>query len=525
MKQYTLFALAFILSLQVSWAQTIDAAFFTDVDNLLKKHVSNGQVDYAALKNNTEFNTLIKTIATADVSNLDDNTLQAFYINAYNLFVVKKATSSYPVTSVQEYDGFFDSSKITVAGNSLTLNTLEKKYLLNEYNDPRYHFVLVCGALGCPPITNFAYTPANLDAQMEKQAKLALNDPNFIRVSGNQIQLSQIFKWYASDFGKSTKDVISYINSYRMSPLPESGKVSYYEYDWTLNDQALSRSTGSTDGVGSGSLGTPQASNAFRYIVSSTIPKGTAEIKIFNNLYSQQTTREGLQDLTDRSSFFSTSLSALYGLTDRVNVGINGRWRRVRNNALPSSAFSVFTGNDDENGSVRTGVTQLGPIVRLAPVKAWSNFSIQSSFLFAIGEDLEGTAELPFIDWNGHTWWTQFFNDFSIGNKFSLFTEIDLLIEDIGDRDEGFINRVSTPATLIFSYVPTTKWTLYTLASYSPFWQENFDYFRQFGVGSKYQFTPNFELEVLYTDFSNQFLANSNGVAETINLGIRVNIN
>ena len=71
--------------------------------------------------------------------------------------------------------------------------------------------------------------------------------------------------------------------------------------------------------------------------------------------------------------------------------------------------------------------------------------------------------------------------------------------------------------------MPNTKLTLYTLGSYSPYWQENFDYFYQFGVGSKYQFTPNFEIELLYTDFTNKFLNDTGGQAETVNLGLRFN--
>ena len=141
--------------------------------------------------------------------------------------------------------------------------------------------------------------------------------------------------------------------------------------------------------------------------------------------------------------------------------------------------------------------------------------------LFAVGDDLEGNGVDPFIDWTGATWWTQFFNDFAIGDNFSLFTELDFLIEDLGS---GNSNRISTPGTLIFSYNPTSKTTLYTLGSYSPFWQADFDYFTQLGIGAKYQFTPNLELELLVTDFNNKFFNQNGGQANTFNLGLRFNI-
>ena len=503
--------------LNVSFAQSIDQQFFNKVDGLLKANVKSGLVDYASLQNNNDLDNLIDVIAKADVSNLDDKTLQAFYINAYNLHVINQVVENYPIKSVMDIAGFFDKNKIKVANRITTLNELEKGKLLSVYNDARFHFVLVCGANGCPPITNFAYTPLSLEAQLEQQTKLALNDNSFIKKGSESVELSEIFKWYTSDFGKNKEAVIAYINKYRKEPISTSSKIKYYTYDWSLNDS--SNGMGSVDNIKVKSEN--NASNESRYIVSSTIPKGSIEIKVFNNLYSQQT--GDVNELRDRSSFYTTAVSTFYGLTNRFNVGIATRWRRVRNNSLPSSPFSVF-GSDDIVNS-RSGFTAIGPQIRYAPVPEWENFSIQSSFVFPIGENLAGVSgELPYIDWNGATWNTQLFNDFSIGTKFSLFTELDFLWEDIGSVDNGHNNRFSTPVTAIFSFIPTNKLTIYTLAGYSPFWQEEFDYFTQIGLGTKYQFTPNFELELLYTDFSNKFLNKTGGQAETINLGLRVNI-
>ena len=492
-------------------AQTINQQFFDNTEAFLSKEVINNSVKYSGLKNNTQLAKLIRTVENADLSNASDATKKAFYINAYNLHVINEAAQAYPINSVQTVSGFFDGKKVRVAGENFTLTNFEKTRLLKPYKDARLHFVLVCGALSCPPITNFAYQPDQLDAQLDQQTRIALNNPEFIKIDGNQVELSQIFKWYPGDFGGNKRGIFDFINQYKTTPISKSSKVSYYPYDWALND-AANTTVGSTGSVGN---------NATRYIVSSTIPKGSFEAKLFNNLYTQRT---GSPDnLTDRSSFFTITTSYLYGLTDRFNIGISSRYRRVRNDNLPSSAFSVLGGSSGAN-STRSGFTSFGPQIRYAPIEKWTNFSIQSTFSFATGTNLTGSADEPFIDWDGATWWTQFFNDFPIGNNFSLFAEVDFLIEDIGNSDEGRINRKSTPATLIFSYNPNPKTTIYTLGGYSPFWQDNFDYFVQFGAGVKYQFTPNFELEVLVTDFSNQFLSNTGGQAATYNLGIRYNI-
>lgn len=492
-----------------SVAQKIDQSFFNGVDELLSTHVTNGLVDYAAIKKDARLNTLIERAAKADLSNENDKTIQAFYINAYNLNVIHKVVANYPIKSVINQSGFFDTDKIEIANKKMTLNDLEKEELLATFNDARYHFVLVCGAVGCPPITNFAYTPEKLEEQLNQQASIALNNNDFIKVGNGSVELSEIFRWYAKDFGGSKSAVINYINNYRSAKISQDSKIKYYNYDWNLNDA----------GAGFGNIETG-GTNDSRYIVSSTIPEGSYEFKLFNNLYSQQTTNNGT--LENRSSFFTTSLSALYGLNERFNIGLNTRFRKVRNNPLPSNAFSVF-GSDTPNNS-RSGLTAIGPQIRYAPVPKWSNFSIQSSIVFPIGQDLSGNSERPYIDWDGITWNTQFFNDVSIGTKFSLFTEFDILLEDLGSLSKGRANRVSTPVTVIFSYVPTNQLTFYALSGFSPYWQFEFDYFAQFGLGTKYQITPNFEIELLYTDFSNKFLNQSGGRADTFNLGIRANL-
>lgn len=475
------------------------ASFTAKADAFFKQYVRGGAVNYAAIKRDGAANPLVAQIAATDLQALTGQERKAFLINAYNILVIHQAVGKYPLKSVLDQHGFFDGNQHTVGGRQLTLNDLEKRVLLKEFPDARLHFVLVCGALGCPPITDFAYSAARLDAQLNEQTRRALNDPNFIRTGGGKVALSQIFEWYQPDFGGSKAAVLEFINQYRTEKIPPGTPVSYYTYDWSLNATASTSEEVPAVPV----LG---ANNAARYVVSSTIAAGTFEFKVFNNRYTQNA-------LGERATFFTATATALYGASSRINVGVMARYRTVNYSRA------------DEMDVSRSGLTGLGPQLRIAPFEALPNFSIQSSFTFATGDDLSGTSGAQrFIDWDGPVSWTQLFNDFPIGDNFSLFTEVDLLIEDIGSRAGGHINRTSTPVTGIFSYFPTPKTTLYGLASYSPYWQEDFDYFYQFGAGAKYQFTPNVELELLATAFDNEFLASVDGSASTVNLGIRFNL-
>ena len=225
------------LSIAVSLQAQDTATFFKNADSFFKAHVRNGRVDYKAVKSNpTALNDLLKNAATIKVNPSEAATYQSFWINAYNLAVIKGVVSAYPIKSPLDIKGFFDKNTYTLGGTDITLNDIENKKLRAAFpSEARFHFVLVCAGLGCPPIIDEAYVPSKLDSQLERQTKRALNDPTFIRSKGKKVQLSQIFEWYKEDFVRNG-DEISFVNKYRKEPLPENAKISYYPYDWTLNE-------------------------------------------------------------------------------------------------------------------------------------------------------------------------------------------------------------------------------------------------------------------------------------------------
>lgn len=210
--------------------------FIKQADSFFKEYVSNGRVNYKAIKQNPEkLNQLVTLGKAVSVSTSDAKNYQAFWINAYNIHVINGIVESYPVKSPLDIKGFFDKTSRDVGGKRITLNDIENKLLRAKFpQEARFHFVLVCAGLGCPPIINKAYTPGALEGQLQKQAEIALNNPNFIKVKGNKVQLSQIFEWYKGDFTQNGSE-IDYINKFRKEALPEKSKVSYYTYDWTLN--------------------------------------------------------------------------------------------------------------------------------------------------------------------------------------------------------------------------------------------------------------------------------------------------
>jgi hypothetical protein len=211
------------------------ADFFEKTDQFLQQHVDQrGLVDYQQIRSNPEaMDQLVAQIASFPFDQRDQPDQKAFLINAYNLLVIKQVVDQYPLKSPLDDPDFFSGVKHQVAGRQVSLDQLEKSWLFQEFPDERLHFVLVCAARSCPPLSRRAFTGKALEQQIENEVRKTLNS-NFVRADGKKAGVSRIFEWYEKDFGV---DPITYINQYREKPL-EQKRFFYYEYDWTINDQS-----------------------------------------------------------------------------------------------------------------------------------------------------------------------------------------------------------------------------------------------------------------------------------------------
>ncbi|MAP55306.1 DUF547 domain-containing protein [Altibacter sp.] len=233
----SLFFSIFLLSFVYNGCLTaqVSSSFFDEADAFFGTYVTNGKVDYASLSKNSEpLDRLLALAKTSTVTTEDPKNYQAFWINTYNLAVIKGVLEAYPIASPLDVSGFFETKKYELAGSSITLNDIENKKLRAKFHEPRFHFVLVCGAEGCPPIIPEAYRPATLETLLQQQTVKALNNDSFIKVKQSTVALSEIFKWYKEDFVKGQTE-IEFINKFRREKIPTNLKVSYYSYNWNLN--------------------------------------------------------------------------------------------------------------------------------------------------------------------------------------------------------------------------------------------------------------------------------------------------
>ncbi|GAA5021122.1 hypothetical protein GCM10011506_03350 [Marivirga lumbricoides] len=197
-----------------------------------------GKVNYKSLKDNfSEVDKLYSSLQSIDLSKSTEAQVKAFYINAYNLIVIHQIAKYYPLKSALDRNGFFDKVKHDVAGESLTLDQIEKGKVILKFRDPRVHFAFSCAATGCPELANFAFNPENLEEQLVSRTTRAVNNPEFIKVDNQtkKVNVSMIFKWYEKEFLEGNATVLAYINKYRTQKIPGDYSIQFYDYDWSLN--------------------------------------------------------------------------------------------------------------------------------------------------------------------------------------------------------------------------------------------------------------------------------------------------
>ncbi len=244
MKSTTTAAISFLVLLATGASGTGAEPWEADYGRLLAKYVTPaGTVKYKEWKASADdvaaLQKVTDQIGSGAPSETSRNGRFAFHINAYNAWMLRLVLEKYPIGSVRDIAplfGVFTQPRIMLGGKKVSLNHLEKEVLIPEFKDPRVHFAINCASASCPPLRNAPYTAAKLNAQLEVQARAFANrGAGAVEVSGSKARLSKIFDWYSADF-KGSGDAIGFLNRYRSEPIPAGAKLSYFDYDWSLNE-------------------------------------------------------------------------------------------------------------------------------------------------------------------------------------------------------------------------------------------------------------------------------------------------
>jgi hypothetical protein len=206
-------------------------------NNLLKKYVDDkGNVAYASFKNDSgKLQSYLDYLAANAPSNSwSKNEKLAYYINLYNAATVKLILDNYPTKSIKDIKKPWGKKWVKVGDDVLSLGNIEHK-ILRKMNEPRIHFAINCASYSCPKLVNSAFTAGQMEKQLQSATEDFVNDTTRNKFDENTAQLSEIFKWYKSDF-TDNGTVLEYIKKYGGKPINTKSKVSYLKYDWSLNE-------------------------------------------------------------------------------------------------------------------------------------------------------------------------------------------------------------------------------------------------------------------------------------------------
>jgi hypothetical protein len=159
----------------------------------------------------------------------------AYYLNAYNAFVLAAVRDHCPLNDVQSVyfgGGFFWRLSFVMGREEVTLSDLEAERIRGVMQrNPEVHLALVKGARGFPPLGQTAFEPARLQAQLQALAARTAKDPRFVSREGDVLRLSALFEWYKSDFG----DTLTWIARHAPQMAKDKPAVESVPFDWALN--------------------------------------------------------------------------------------------------------------------------------------------------------------------------------------------------------------------------------------------------------------------------------------------------
>jgi Protein of unknown function, DUF547 len=219
---------------------------------LTAKYVKPAGVDYAGLKKaNPALVSYLENLAAVTEPTFDawaKDQQMAYLINLYNAATLKLVTDHYPVKSIKDIGaatgGPWKQKVVKLFGKVQSLDYLENDLLRPKYKDPRVHFAINCGSIGCPALRNEAFVAAKLTSQLDEQAGLFLKDTtkNKLDAGSKTLYLSQVFDWFKDDFvgkaGSVESFIIPYLSGGDAKLVKQGGfSIKFKDYDWSLNQQ------------------------------------------------------------------------------------------------------------------------------------------------------------------------------------------------------------------------------------------------------------------------------------------------
>ena len=237
------------------------------LDSLLSAVVGeDGLVRYDLLQGdlNLSFRQILKAVEDYDGSLEGVDEKLAFWMNAYNVQMLQNVIENPQVDNIVD-DGYADrffKTPFLTARRSLTLDEIEHVVLRADRPDSehaslalpaidaRIHVGVNCAAVSCPSLRRRAFTPGNVDDELERALQDFVDDERHFRVVDQTLVVSSLVDWFGDDFSRLGSPFGTWLAKRMRSTRPAAlrrrlcGKSVddlrqdsgvRFEYDWTVN--------------------------------------------------------------------------------------------------------------------------------------------------------------------------------------------------------------------------------------------------------------------------------------------------
>ena len=244
-----------------------NAATRAGYDEILDLHVRDGLVYYRALKSQrAKLDVYVASLAGVSLDSSPPNEQMAFWLNAYNAFVLKtvidhypiqQRTPAFPARSIRQIPGAFERTQHRAAGRMVTLDQIEQT-ILSGFHEPRLYLALGRGAVGSGRLRSEAFTAETLERQLAEVAAECANRAQCLEVdrAAQRVLVSSIFSWRADGFiaayaGAASgafaarspieRAVLAFVEPKLVAAEKEllarsQFTVAFRPFDWALND-------------------------------------------------------------------------------------------------------------------------------------------------------------------------------------------------------------------------------------------------------------------------------------------------
>src|SRR5215213_2678028 len=175
------------------------------LDQILDVNVRDGLVYYRALKADRarlDRYAASLNVPAATYQGWSRGQQIAFWVNAYNAFVLQTVINNYPLRgTIRQIPGAFDKTTFRAAGRAVTLDQIEKT-ILPEFKEPRLYLALGRGAVGSGRLRSEAYTGARVMQQLDAIQQEFVSEQTMLEIdrAAAQMSVTPIISWHDAEF-------------------------------------------------------------------------------------------------------------------------------------------------------------------------------------------------------------------------------------------------------------------------------------------------------------------------------------